>query len=512
MNQGLLKGTLYVTVAALISKSLGSLFRIPMQNIAGDEVLGIFMLVHPLYMVVLTLSVAGIPLAISKLISQARARGSYSEINGVYITASILALSFGAFGFIVLAGFSGPISTAIGGPSTQPAILVVSLSLLVAPYTAVYRGFFQGFGEMRPTAFSQVTDQSVRVGLILVVAFVLIQQGVAKPWVAAGIMAGSSLGALASLFYLRLTFVRSSLRPVSEERYQFSTFLRLARRILKLSFPIAVGSLAVMLMNLADSFTIPASLKAFGQHEIYDLYGVYGRGLSLVQIATVFSASLVLPMIPRFTETDSARTIHIMNRAQRLNHLVSWPAAIGAMALALPLNLALFGNLQGTLVFSILGFSSLFNAFAVLGTGILTGINLQRKAAYIVLVAAAVKVPLNILLVSNIGLVGAAISSVLVYGLLLSANMVLIKKHSPVFTIFPTGSGTYIFASCLMGAVLGIPTLFAGIVSWTRIEAFLYVAAALVAGIAIYSGIIWRFNGAEEFSGLPGFNKIFSKS
>ena len=88
----LVKSTLILTIATLLSKILGSIFRVPLQNIAGDEVLGIFSLVYPVYMVALYLSVAGIPLAISKLIAEANTRSESGQVKKIYLTASILAI------------------------------------------------------------------------------------------------------------------------------------------------------------------------------------------------------------------------------------------------------------------------------------------------------------------------------------------------------------------------------------------------------------------------------------
>ncbi|HET7580155.1 MAG TPA: polysaccharide biosynthesis protein [Bacillales bacterium] len=503
MNQGLFKGTLFITIAALVSKALGSLIRIPVQNIAGDQVLGIFTLVYPLYMVSLTLSVAGIPLAISKMISEARARHSKEEIRNIFVTASILAFSFGAFGFLILAGFSVPISRAFGGSSTRPAILAVSFSLLVAPYMAVYRGYFQGFGDMRQTAVSQVFEQFIRVAVILAASLVFVYLGSSDSVIATGIMAGSSIGALASLFYLRAQFTQGLLLSGKKTPYHFSLFCRLGGRILKLSIPIAIGSLTVALLNLVDSFTIPAALDTQRESMINELYGIYGRGISVVQMATVFSTSLVLPMVPAVSSAivkeNRIRTNQMIAKAQKYNHMIAWPAALGAASLALPLNLALFGDLQGTSVLALLGASSLFNAFALLGVGILLGIGLHKEAALLVLGAALLKIPLNIVLVHQMGLVGAALSSLIIYGLLASANTVLTKKRY-VFKVFPKGTGAYIAGGCFIGIMIGLPTLLLNVHSWGRAAAAAYLIVAIFTSAVLYMIIVWRMNGAEDFS------------
>ena len=218
------KSTIILTVATLLSKILGSIFRIPLQNIAGDEVLGIFSLVYPVYMVALYLSVAGIPLAISKLIAEANAKNEPHKVKKIYFTSSILALCFGILSFTIIFSFSEQIANALGGPSTRIALIVVALTLLVAPYMAVYRGFFQGYGNMQPTAVSQVIEQLVRAGLIIIIAYVLVTMDYSDEIVAGGVMFGSIIGALASLIYLRVKYSRASVKVTSKEKYSAYDF------------------------------------------------------------------------------------------------------------------------------------------------------------------------------------------------------------------------------------------------------------------------------------------------
>ncbi|OZU88376.1 polysaccharide biosynthesis/transport protein [Virgibacillus indicus] len=485
------KSTLILTVATLISKLLGSIFRIPLQNIAGDEVLGIFSLVYPVYMVALILSVAGIPIAISKLIAEAKAKNEQQSIKEIYITASILALLFGIISFSLIYSFSSPIAAALGGSTTRLALIVVAATLLIAPYMAVYRGFFQGFGDMRPTAISQVIEQFIRVSLILAVAYILVMRDYSNEIVAGGLMTGSVVGAFVSLVYLRIKYNRSFFKVASAKKYSFSLFSKWSKRILNVSIPIAIGTITMALMNFVDSFTIPYGLKASeaAADGINYLYGIYGRGLSLVQIATVFATSIVLPLIPLITKQlankDYQQTRVTIEKSYRMTHIISWPAAIGLFSLTLPLNLALFTNIEGSWVLAIIGLSSVFTSFTILGTGILQGMNFAKAAAIIILSGVVIKVFSNIYLINLFGLNGAALSTLIVYILLFAVNTLYLFKKLR-FTPLNTETVKIILASVTMGAVIGIPTLLIGFEGWTRFQASLYLFAAILFGIAIY--------------------------
>lgn len=520
MNQTFIKSTLILSVATLVSKILGSIFRIPLQNIAGDEVLGIFTLVYPVYMVALILSVAGIPVAISKLIAEARATNETGKIEDIYRTASILTLLFGLISFTLVWTFADPIARLLGGPSVKPALIIVSLTLLIAPYMAVYRGFFQGFENMVPTAVSQVIEQLVRVTIILVMAFVLVRKNIDSAWISGGIMIGSSLGALASLIYLRRLFKKSTLleRTHTTPAFTWQTFKTTSRTILWISIPISIGAITMALVNVVDSLTIPLSLVRSGvaQEELNYLYGIYGRGLSLVQIVTVFSSSLVLPLIPLITkklaEKDQQGTQEVIERTHYLSHLISWPAAFGLFALTIPLNIALFKNTAGSDVLAIIGISSVFTSLAILGTGILQGMNRAKQAAYLVLATMLIKAVSNLYFIQQFGLVGAAYATLVVYIILFLANSYILYRYLP-YRMWSSKHTRIVCSTLLMTLVIGLPTFYFDVAEWSRKLALLYSSIAIVVGIVVYaiSLLVTKAVTKQDLMQLPVVNKLAVK-
>lgn len=497
MNRTFVKSTLILSVATLVSKILGSVFRIPLQNIAGDEVLGIFSLVYPVYMVALILSVAGIPVAISKLISEARVNQDHERIDEIYRTASVLTLLFGIISFSLIMLFSDQLANLLGGPSVKLSLIIVSITLLVAPYMAVYRGYFQGFENMVPTAVSQVIEQFVRVGLILIIAVILVGKNYDSEFVSGGIMIGSSLGALASLVYLRLLYRkhRQKKDAVKRSPFSFERFIKTSKVILIISIPISIGAITMALVNFVDSLTIPISLvnANVDRSEITYLYGIYGRGLSLVQIVTVFSSSLVLPLIPLITrklaENDLKATGQIIERTHFMAHLISWPAAFGLFALTVPLNIALFTNTEGSYVLAIIGMSSVFTSLAILGTGILQGMDLAKHAAYIVVGAVILKVITNIWFIQLFGLVGAAYSTLLIYVVIFIVNSyVLIRRTA--FTMWTKKHTMIVISTLFMASVIGLPTFYLEVELWSRKIALLYSVGAMFVGAMIYFTIL----------------------
>ncbi|WP_088104293.1 putative polysaccharide biosynthesis protein [Halalkalibacter urbisdiaboli] len=513
-----LKGALWITIATFLSKLLGSFFRIPLQNIAGNEVLGIFSVVYPVYMTILTVTVAGIPLAISKLISEARAHGRHDEVAIIFRTASMLGIIFGVVSFALMYGFADFISAQLGGTYAKPSIIVVSFTLIAAPYMAVYRGFFQGFEDMVPTALSQVIEQFVRVILIVVAAIYFTRKAFSYDIVAGGVMIGSIIGVLFSLVYLRTVFSRRKLLAKQRPTYNWTLFKQWSKRILLVSLPICFGALTMALLNVVDSFTIPRQLVSLGssEREVTDLYGIYGRGQALVQIAVVFASALILPLIPAITKAlainDQTKASDIINRANLFTHLTSWPAAVGLVVLTYPLNFVLFGDYLGSDVLAVMSASSLFTAFSVLTTGMLQGANRETAAAIIVLVSSALKIVLNILLVAEYGIMGAAISTLVIYMLVTLLNVIVLYRTIP-FRLIQREHIVFIGSSAVMGGVLYLPVVIMLVNEWSRLSSLLMVGFSIGVGGLIYFALVVVLKGLDRsmLQSLPLVSKLIKK-
>jgi len=411
--------------------------------------------------------------------------------------------------------FSTPFSQALGGAGTRPALIIVSITLLIAPYMAVYRGFFQGYEDMVPTAVSQVLEQFIRVAVILSLAVILVQQAYSHSAVAGGIMVGSPLGALVSLLYLELKYHRHPIKAFKQS-YSWKTFRALAFKILKVSLPISIGSITMALFNVVDSLTIPFSLRVGGMNEqhIHYLFGIYSRGLTLVQIATVFPSSIILPLIPLLTrlkvngKTEDLRTV--IEKSHKMTHVLSWPIGVGLFVLAGALNVALFENAQGTLILAIIHLSSIFTSLCILGTGILQGVNKATQGALIIICGVVIKALLNLLGVKWFGLTGAAFATLIVYMVLFIVNTMAIRRVAP-FKVINAPIIKMIMASLIMGAVIWLTTAILNLRAHDRLFNFLFCIILIGAGAVIYFIILWLSKALDknDLRALPGFHRFF---
>lgn len=185
-------------------------------------------------------------------------------------------------------------------------------------------------------------------------------------------------------------------------------------------------------LNLVDSVTIPHMLHE-STTTIQEQFGIYSRGFAFTQLIVVFASAMVFPLIPlltaALTKKDIALAKQTIERTNDLAHVLTTPITIWLMALTIPLNVGLFTDAKGSGMLAILIGSSYFTSLMVLSIGILQGINRSKQAAWIVVGASFVKVILNIVLVSQFGITGAAYSTLIIYIMICIVNYIYIRKE-----------------------------------------------------------------------------------
>lgn len=446
----MLQGAFILSIAALLSKLIGTLQKIPLQNIAGDSVFGIYNTVYPFYMMFITLATAGFPIAVSKLVAEANARGEQKEGERVLKVTSLLLAILGGLLSLLMYQFAPQISRLIDNEEIILSIRTAALAFLFVPVMTGLRGYFQGLQDMLPTAVSQITEQTVRVTVMLVLLFMLIERGAAAETIAAGAMLGSAAGGAAGLllmwcFWLRRGRRRSVIaEQLYTERNEQATDKSLEQgqksvaalliSVLRYAVPIALGSMVVPLMNMVDTFTVPRLLKQEGMADIETmrLFGVYNRGIPLVQLVTMLATTLSVLFIPAIAEAKVRNDQNTIRRQSSLAlkwfWLIGLAAAAGMAVLAEPINQMLYVNNEGTSTMRILALTAAGSAVSVIAAALLQGYGAVKAPALIMLTAAVVKTLLNELLVPYIGISGAAWSSAAAYALAALLNVLLLVR------------------------------------------------------------------------------------
>jgi O-antigen/teichoic acid export membrane protein len=452
----LLQGAFILSAAAIISKLIGTLQKIPLQNLGGDAVFGIYNTVYPLYTMLLTVAMLGLPAAISKFVAEASAGRRDDEGRRILrLSAIITGISGLVIGAITYAG--APIIAGwVGNSHVMPALRTSAWALAVVPIMSALRGYFQGLHNMVPTAVSQIVEQSVRVTVMIVLLLYLTSQGAGAESIAAGALLGSAGGGAAGLVIMLLYLRRhkrllrqaapldaaASVENQNVKPSNAETKDRANQRImgvkagglLAYGIPVMLGALAMPLIGLVDVFTVPRLLSSVGSEvEAMTQFGVYNRGLPLVQIVTMIATSLSVVFIPALAEAKyKGDTKLIENRCSlslRWFWLLGLAASAGLAVLAEPINMALYGDTAGSSTMTWLALTAVGGTVSIISAALLQGLGYVRAPALHLLAAALLKAALNLLLVPQQGITGAAIAGVAAYSFAAALNVLLLYRQ-----------------------------------------------------------------------------------
>ncbi|WP_062329384.1 putative polysaccharide biosynthesis protein [Paenibacillus pabuli] len=456
----LLQGAFVLGFAAIISKIIGAFQKIPLQNLGGDGVFGIYNTVYPFYMLIITIAAAGLPVAVSKFVAEQNALGRPEEGRRVIRLSSMLLGGIG-LALALLMYIGAPlIGDLIGNGSVVPSIRAASMALLFVPVMTGLRGYFQGLQQMVPTAVSQVVEQLVRVTVMIVLLLWLMGRDASMETIAAGAMLGSVAGGIAGLVAMLGYMYRhrrkyrepSAVKIDAEAAEQMeqtkehpsggSSLPFVERRsnrewirtLLIYAIPVCLGSLAVPLMNLVDTFTVPRLLRREGLDELQSMvsFGVYNRGLPLVQLVTMLATSLSVLFIPAMAEARLKGGPEAVRQqaglALRWFWLIGLAASAGLAVLAEPINRMLYGDAAGTEALRYMALMAAGSTVSIIAAALLQGLGAVRAPAFSMLAAAGVKALLNVLLVPTLGISGAALAGAVAYMLAAGLNVALLAR------------------------------------------------------------------------------------
>ncbi|WP_311198758.1 oligosaccharide flippase family protein [Paenibacillus hexagrammi] len=324
-KDSLVKGTLILTVAALVARFLGVFQRIPLVHLLGDAGNGSYSIAFSLYSALLVIATAGIPSALSKMISEKNALGRQAEAARIYKAAIWFAIGAGLF-MTLLLYIGAPLyaeTISHGGPDATLATRAIAPAMLMFPLIAIMRGYFQGRQNMMPNGISQVVEQIFRLITSIVLAYFLLK--VSLGWAVAGASFGGVAGGAAALVVMIYFTVKLKKRDAAASKLAreqtaaaqsgpastgaMPRYRDIYRGLFKLSIPIVVFSMMVPLVYLIDTSIITPLLEgAIGHKEALGLVGIMGaRAQSLAGIPIILAIALSQSVVPIISAAYSKR-------------------------------------------------------------------------------------------------------------------------------------------------------------------------------------------------------------
>ncbi len=439
----LVSGVLILTAASLVVKVLGFLYKVPLNALLGDEMANVNA-AYAIYTVLYTIATAGVPSAVALLISSARAKGRYERIAEIlHISLSVL-LGCGFFLSLLLLIFARPLSLWNSGGDSFLCLLGIAPALFFVSASAVFRGYFQGFQRMTPTAVSELIEAGGKT--VLGVSFVLLSLKVfhlsaqtAAALSIGGITAGIALGTL-YLFGYYLVSKRKNLLytppSISEEREPRGALLR---SLVSLALPIAVTSAMMNLSTLVDAQLMRPLLTSFyGDGALAkSIYSDYSTGaLTLYNMPGILIYPIASAIVP-YISSAMAKGMHdrakkTVESAFRTASLIAMPSALGMSLLATPILRLVFGdekmakNTGGLL--SILAIAVFFVALLTVSNAVLQALGKERRPLISVGLGLSVKLFCSLFLTARIGEIAAPIGTLAFFAAVVVMNLVFVKR------------------------------------------------------------------------------------
>ncbi len=419
---GVIKSAAILSFAGIITKIMGAFYRIPFARMVGDEGLGLYQMAYPFYTIVLAISTAGVPVAISKLVAEHEGIGDKGGACRIFWVALGFLFCTGLISSLCLYFYADELALKIlGEPRAVLPIRSIAPAIFFTSIMSAFRGFFQGQQNMIPTALSQILEQTVRIVTVFWAALFLLPLGIEIT--AAGATFGAATGGLAGLLILVMLFTRQKKRQrtVGSQRTKNSV-IPILFKVLALSIPVSLGGVIFPLMQMLDITLVPMQLQKSGYTvaEATSLYGqLSGMAGSVINLPTIVTIALSASLVPAVSSLVRKRKMEALSNltsaALKLNVIITLPAASGLIILAEPICGLLFALPAAGEPLAWLAGGIIFAGLYHVSTGILQGLGQTFLPVMALLAGSGVKVIITYYLtpLPHWGIRGAALATVL---------------------------------------------------------------------------------------------------
>ncbi|MCC9023947.1 polysaccharide biosynthesis protein [Bacillus nakamurai] len=503
------QGAFVLVIAGIVTKILSAVYRVPFQNIVGDVGFYIYQQVYPFLGIAVMLSTSGFPVIISKLMNDySDHKQKILKISALYVMAAGIIL------FVLMYAGAAPLADFMGDARLVMLIRVASFAFLLFPFAALLRGYFQGVHDMLPSALSQITEQLLRVAVLLGLSFWLLKKGRSLYAAGAGAASGSIAGSLAALCVLAVFWYKR--KETKKDSGEIGTGV-IIKKLLLYSITICVSSVLLLLIQLVDALNLYSLLSdGTESHGAKQLKGIYDRGQPLLQLGTVFAVSIAASLVPSISKAVNEKKPFIIKEkatsAVKLCLAVGIGASAGLFCILEPVNIMLFQNSEGTPALQIFSLSIFFASIALTTAAILQGAGHTIFPAVSVCAGGVLKWLLNVLLVPSWGIAGAALATVLAFAAVAGLNLHRIRKKGWLTKIGGVIARLLWCGLLMIVLLLVYLKLWQSVVPDSRAGAVCESLSASVIGglLFIYCMIRMKIFTDEELSSVP-FGNTLSK-
>jgi len=517
----LVRSAVILIFAGFINRILGFMYRIFFVRTVGPEGIGLFEMVFPIYTLALVITTAGIPPAISKLVSEQVTLGNYKQAKKIFYVALVFLLITGLI-FTILLFLLTPflVRTAFSDPRVYWCLITLIPAIFIISISSAFRGYFHGLMHMLPPALSQILEQIVRVlsGIYFAKKFLIygIEFG------AAGLAAGSVIGEFTGLIFLMMVYVYTK-GPKEQSNnivnsIKIST-LTILKKIFSFSIPIIITRLSNSILAALLAILIPQKLQeaGFTFRQSAELYGQFsGIAMVLLSMPSIFTFSLATTLLPAISEAAALKNHRLLQdrcyKAIQTTLIAGFPAALLFLLFPAEVCSITFGIPQAGKLLKVMAVGSIFLYIGQTTSGILQGLGKVKTYLYNSLLGTALTLLFSYYLTSQpiYGIIGAAVSMNIGWITTALLNVISICSYLKITFSF--------YNLCILPmlgfAVMGISTYIIYILIWNLTSSSIFaITISATLGFSIYvvylflSGMITR----EDISKIPGLGSFIIK-
>lgn len=497
-----LTGVVILTLSNLLVKVAGLLFKVPMNYIVGDTGMGYYNSAYSIYTLFYMLSTSGLPVAISVMVSEKKAEGNIADAKKVFRLAAVIFAAVGLAVCAVMFFASSELSALIKSDKSALSVAVAAPTMFFICVSSAYRGYFQGCGNMLPTALSQLIEAMGKLIVGVAAALYAIRMGYEIHVVAAYAVAGLTLGSLCGMVYLMIAgFLRGDRDLISDVPFSSTKteWRDIVRRFVKISVPVTLSASVMSLTNTLDTAMIQRILTESGMtgEQAASLYGNYtSLAVPMFNLPPVLVYPIAYSLVPVVAAASGSGNIASAREKISLSLkyavIIALPCAMGLSALSDPILCLLYKDSSAhaaSFLLTLLAPSSLFVCILAITNSVLQGCGKEGKPVLSMLVGGAVKLISGAFLLRAYGISGAPVSTFLCYLTVTAMNLYFVAKYTGVtlsagMMYKPLASSL----ACVLSAVL----VFNALSPHTGVKlsclAAIFLAAAVYAGMLALTG------------------------
>lgn len=457
-----------LSIANFIVRMLGFVYRVILSRMIGPQGMGLVQLVYPVFHIAITFSVAGLPIAVSRLVAEKKAKG---DIQGVrrtmFVTLTLAAGISLVITAVALFNLDFIAENIIKDSRTKAALFILFPCITLIGLGATLKGFFYGLKDIHPPALAEIIEQLARMAIAISLLYWFVPKD-NYALAAALVMLGTVFGELASLLFLHYKYNKSA-KTMYTKHPLFSGSGKVLGAVLAIAMPITSTRLINSLMNAVNSIMIPRRLMVSGmlQEEAIGAFGIMsGMVMPLLFLPFTITNALTVVIIPNLSENMALKNwkeIHDKtSKAILITCLTAFPSTALLASLGKPIGDLLYHQTLVGILLVPMSFSLLFYALQHTCSGILNGLGKQTRGAVHFLIGNVIQLLCTYFLLANpsvriFGIViGVAVSSLIVSALNLSTVLLTIKMSFNLrdWVLKPGFSGILMALVC--GAVHGI--------------------------------------------------------